>query len=288
MFQEALKKAQQFTLPVIISFRTENGDTNSIMGAFIVLNRDGWILTANHIVEELTKLNRELELYKDYMRKLDQIKSDSNLTTSQRRRRTRSLAKPSRNPVTNCSSWWGRDGWRVDTFSCNSLADLAIGQIIGFDSTGFTLYPEFKNPALNFEVGVNLCKLGFPFHGIKPDFDETANAFSLSANVFPIPLFPIDGIFTRHVVVEDGQACAEFVETSTPGLRGQSGGPIFDGEGRVWALQSHTVHHPLGFSPKTRQGNQEHQFLNCGMGTHARTIVESLEQAGVGYRISED
>lgn len=38
-----------------------------------------------------------------------------------------------------------------------------------------------------------------------------------------------------------------FIETSTPRLRGQSGGPIFDVNGAIWAIQSQTHHLKLGF-----------------------------------------
>jgi hypothetical protein len=32
----------------------------------------------------------------------------------------------------------------------------------------------------------------------------------------------------------------KFIETSTPGLRGQSGGPLFDAKGEIWGIQSRT------------------------------------------------
>ncbi len=80
----------------------------------------------------------------------------------------------------------------------------------------------------------------------------------------------------------DGAPELSYLETSTPGLRGQSGGPIFDVEGRLCAIQVHTVHYPLGFSPVVEQGGrqlEEHQFLNVGVGVHADTILAFLDAA---------
>lgn len=66
------------------------------------------------------------------------------------------------------------------------------------------------------------------------------------------------------------------IETSSPGLRGQSGGPVYDREGRVWGIQSRTIHIPLGFDPTIiidGVSTVEHQFLNLGIATHARTVL---------------
>lgn len=147
----------------------------------------------------------------------------------------------------------------MDSFRVNPLADLALGKIDGFDMSRVAIYPKLKNPCVNFDIGENLCKLGFSFHSISPIYDETTNAFELPPEALPIPLFPIEGIFTRTLVMKEGSSSAKFVETSSPGLRGQSGDPTFDTKGRVWAIQSRTIHHPLGFSPEApNQRNREH------------------------------
>jgi hypothetical protein len=73
-------------------------------------------------------------------------------------------------------------------------------------------------------------------------------------------------------------------------LRGQSGGPIFDANGTVWAIQSHTAHLPLGFTPKVqRQGRafEEYQFLNVGLGVHASVIAAVLRDLGIPFRLSD-
>ena len=289
MFQGAIKKARQYTLPVVVSHRRQDSTTGSSIGAFIVLNEDGWILTAGHIVSLIQKFAQELNAYNDYTAQMASLGADGKLTRAERKKKIKSFPKPPVNPVTNFSPWWGKDGWRVNSFRLNQLADVAIGQIIGFDKTRVNTYPVFKNPAVNFDVGENLCKLGFPFHRIEPTFVEATNMFQLPQGALPIPFFPIDGIFTRTTIIKNGTASAEFVETSSPGLRGQSGGPTFDAQGRVWAMQSRTVHYPLGFSPEVpNHRNREHQFLNSGIGTHANTIISILNDSGVNFSISKD
>ena len=81
-----------------------------------------------------------------------------------------------------------------------------------------------------------------------------------------------------------------FLETSSPGLMGQSGGPIFDVRGTVWSIQSRTMHLPLGFNPpvpNATRGEVEHQFLNVGWGTHPQTLVGALRGRGVTFALSD-
>ena len=78
-----------------------------------------------------------------------------------------------------------------------------------------------------------------------------------------------------------------FLETSSPGLRGQSGGPIVDTEGTIWAIQSRTIHLPLGFNAKLEKDGrevEEHQFLNVGMGADAATIKGFLDFHEISYQ----
>lgn len=58
------------------------------------------------------------------------------------------------------------------------------------------------------------------------------------------PQFPLEGMVTRHL---SGPGGVIGFEMSTPGLRGQSGGPAFDAEGRVWGIQAATAHLDLNF-----------------------------------------
>jgi hypothetical protein len=153
--------------------------------------------------------------------------------------------------------------------------------------TGITGFPVFKNPSGDPRLGSSLCRLGFPFHSLTARFVEATNSFTID-NFSPPPMFPNDGIHTRMAIATDqsGTPVAKFIETSTPGLRGQSGGPLFDVAGQVWGIQSKTAHLELGFSPKKKDGNREiveHQFMNVGLAAHVSHITDLFNQFGVQY-----
>ncbi len=164
------------------------------------------------------------------------------------------------------------------------------GHIKNYDPAFIKNYPVFKEP-VHLQHGTSLCKLGFPFYDVKAGYDKEKNSFSFGPSVFPIPRFPLEGMFTRDIAAgksADGLYDIKFLETSSPGLRGQSGGPIFDTKGRIWAIQSQTRHLPLGFSPKIKSGNkevEENQFLNVAWGAHVETILKFLDQHSIKYTL---
>jgi hypothetical protein len=86
-----------------------------------------------------------------------------------------------------------------------------------------------------------------------------------------------------------GNQVAKFIETSTPGLRGQSGGPLFDVDGKVWGIQSRTNHYDLGFAPTVKEGGRslmEHQFLNTSWSADIDEIVQIAVANGVSLSIA--
>ena len=70
------------------------------------------------------------------------------------------------------------------------------------------------------------------------------------------------------------------LELSTPGLRGQSGGPLFDEDGLICGMQSSTNHLHLGFDMKNfeyKTGGKtikvtNQPFLHVGHCIHANII----------------
>jgi len=186
--------------------------------------------------------------------------------------------------IRNCSYWFGSDGWAISEWEVLPEADLAVGRIDGFAAEQIAGYPEFRIGGLR--PGVSLCRLGFPFHTVAASYDEATDRFRLAPETLPIPRFPNEGILTRLQVAADSQAPfpVTFIETSSPGLRGQSGGPIFDTEGHVWGIQSHTAHISLGFDPVLEiEGRRvtEHQFMNVGVAASSETVVAFLAHVGV-------
>jgi hypothetical protein len=81
------------------------------------------------------------------------------------------------------------------------------------------------------------------------------------------------------------------IEMSTPGLRGQSGGPLFDNNGTVYGMQFSTKHLHLGFdmvdkeimvNTSTKKIN-DYAFLHLGQCIHVKAIKSFLQQHGVKY-----
>lgn len=54
MFAKALAQVEQYTLPVLLARRHWNGQISSACGTCMILNSDGWVLTAFHIAQETT------------------------------------------------------------------------------------------------------------------------------------------------------------------------------------------------------------------------------------------
>ena len=296
MFAKACAIAGSFTLPVVISSRLSNGQCTSVIGACVALNRDGWILTVAHLIHEMQRQQNSVQQQRGYRDDVRELEQDIVSDRSFRKKRVRTLHSPAKRAVKNHSVWWGRDGAQLHDLRVLPGADLALGRLEPFDPDSVAHYPVFKNPAGDYAPGRSLCRLGFPFHEIKPSFDEQKNAFVLPPGAVPLPLFPLEGIFTRVVITPMPQAenneRGKFIETSSPGLAGQSGGPIVDSRGVVWALQSHTRHYPLGFSPRIpgrgkAAEQKEHQFLNVGLGVHAELILNFLKHQGVGHRVAD-
>lgn len=287
MFAKAYEIASNHTLPVLVSFRRFNGKIESGLGSFVIINEEGWIITAAHILDSLVTSNKNAKEIQEYNTKITEIDSDPKLNAKAKMKRKRRLTS-NPNWMTNSSHWWGNDSHRIKNFHMLKENDIAIGKIENYNPSFCTSYPTFKDPK-NLKNGTSLCKLGYPFYDVKATFDETKNSFTFDPSIFPIPRFPIDGIYTRNIVAgksSDKKFEIKFIETSSPGLRGQSGGPIFDVDGNIWAIQSQTRHLPLGFSPKIKKGNkeiEENQFLNVGWGAHVETILKFLDSHKIKY-----
>jgi hypothetical protein len=301
MFRQALALARGFTLPVVLSRKTVGGACSSGIGSFVIVNKDGWIITAGHILEQLDSLLIGEQAMRAYEAQRAAIEADASIGAKEKKRRIDALRKIDKDSTDRCSAWWGRDGVKLLEGAVRiAPVDIGIGRLEPFDPSWCPAYPKFKDPAKNFEPGASLCTLGFPFHSITPQWDGTALAFRFPAGAVPLPFFPMDGIFTRVaelVVVDPNNQPLpappfrlRWIETSHPGLRGQSGGPIIDPQGAIWGIQSNTVHFPLGFDPAVpgRPGVTYHQFLNVGRGVHPETIFGLFDQFGVQYEVSSD
>lgn len=295
MFVQAYQKVIKFTKPIIISQRTRKKECYASIGAFVLINNEGWAFTASHIVRLLKEIQEKVNLFNETEIKKKEI-YEAGLDKKEKSNKLKKLPNFEDNSPINVSTWWSQNNVSVDKVIINPNIDIALLKFENFDFTGIDNYPLFKNPDNNFSPGKSLCRVGFPFSDIKPTFEEDTNSFILPQNSIPIPFFPNEGIFTRNVLLNNDSSINNryklmYIETSSPGLRGQSGGPIFDTDGNIWGIQSSTQHYPLGFSPRvpnSKKNEVEHQFMNIGWGVHVETLIGMMIDNNINFNISQE
>ena len=172
----------------------------------------------------------------------------------------------------------------------HATADLAILKLKGFTNKVYNGYAVFAKSGNELQPGLFLCRLGYPF----PEFsnfvyNEEEEKINWSSQPSRTVRFPIDGMVTRHIASADGKISG--IELSTPGLRGQSGGPLFDQQGLIYGMQSMTNHLHLGFDMKNKEiisGGKKlkvtnQPFLHVGHCVHVDVIKEFLKANDVKY-----
>ena len=276
MFADACEKMMRCTFPLIASRHFINGSMESVLGAFVVINPEGWALTAAHVLKSII-LHKEST---DRIKEVDEWNAEHPDQPKEKDGTWSDLH----------SIWFGIPGVGLETVYINSELDLAVFKLSNFKSDCVKEYPTFRDPE-KLRIGTSLCRLGFPSVANPTSFDEGNRVFAVNKGVLPVPFFPTDGMYTRNVVMgkcKDGFD-RMFLETTTPGLRGQSGGPIFDRAGNIVAIQSRTAHMKLGFKVKGPQSEPiPEQILNLGLGVHVRSILQVLKDKGVKYKSEVD
>jgi hypothetical protein len=259
------------------------------MATFMVLNDEKWALTCAHVVEAVITAQKHSAERDEYLAKVAAIESDSSLSPGKKRHKIGQLTK-NWQWITHNSTWWAADAIGFETIHVDPLLDIAAVKLTGNAPTiEVQGYPTFADPASPITPGTSLCRLGFPFFEVKTTFEQGTGQFRIENMPPSLAMFPNDGIFTRNMCVVDQNTKRQvnFIETSSPGLRGQSGGPIFDVNGHIWALQSRTIHLPLGFAPKVvLKGREitEHQFMHAGVGLYVKHIREFLASLNIKFR----
>jgi hypothetical protein len=299
MFSDAYEIASCYTRPLFTFARVTDdpfsGDFEivSSVGAMVIINEDGCFVTASHIMQQAEQLRQQHEAWVALQKKIQELEQDSISRSGKKKKLKREAQSKPHSWVSNLVLGFGFQEAEVSEVRVFPYSDLAIGRIENFNQFSVDNYPRIKEPSNNFDIGSSLCRLGYPFANLDVEFNEQQDQFFL--NGLP-PLFPIESIYTRNIIPEvpnDDTAPSfdvKFIETSRPGLNGQSGGPIFDTDGNVWGIQSQTRHYPLGFDQEIQHGGKtrstENSFLHVGVGTHAETLIGALDETGVDYSLA--
>ena len=291
MFAQACKRATCFTRPVVISRRYFDRSTDCGCGAFVVINDEGWIVTAAHLLSAYGRIAQDAEEIVRYYHTIQMIEQEEEVPREERYEKIRRLPD---NPkwITNLSYWWGKDGVQLTDIRYLPEGDLVLGRLFPFDPNAWHAYPVFKSPG-DMDVGTALCKLGYPFQRIHAVFREANNSFEMSPEVNTLACFPLEGLYTRTLSAGksgDGRYDIKFLETSSPGLKGQSGGPILDANGTVWGVQSRTDSYAYGCIARAEKDGreiEEDQCVNLGVGIHPELISCFLADNGIRFSLSD-
>src|SRR5882672_1473622 len=93
-----------------------------------------------------------------------------------------------------------------------------------------------------------------------------------------------------RLVGKDAQSIVGF-ELSTPGLRGQSGGPVFDTSGVIWGIQSRTHHLDLDFDVNqevyrngVKKKVKDSAFFHVGVCVHVDIMKSFMRTHAVNFQ----
>jgi hypothetical protein len=179
MFRAAYAIAREFTFPVILSRKTIGGQCFSSIGAFVVVNRDGWIVTAGHVIDDLAKMIDEEKQVRAAAAQREQIRNDPNLDHKQKKKGIAGVKRHGDDATEECSGWWSWDHSQITMAHVIPDVDLAIAKLEPFDPAWVKRYPLFKDPNGELAPGTNLCRVGYQFSSVVATWDAGRRVFSL-------------------------------------------------------------------------------------------------------------
>ena len=283
MYVNAIETVTQFTRPVNTITRSYGGYITPGCSTLFFVNEDGVAITCKHVLDIITHADIVNNQYNSFKGDKDNLPKNGNLTKNISNLELKYMYK--KETIVQVKNNFINS---VDTFKnikwyAHPTIDLAIIIFEGFNQTLYNSHATFIKDTNKIKQGKNLCRIGYPFaefnnfqHNASTDDIEWTNSGNISS-----PVFPLDGIITRFGV-DVNQIFS--IEMSTPGLRGQSGGPLFDSEGLVYGMQSMTSHLHLGFDIKDKEiindGKKtkisNYPFLHVGHCIHVDRIKEFL------------
>lgn len=244
MFVKAIEKASGFLRPVHSVVRYYNEDrVRPLAFNIIFVNEYGVAITARHVAEHLEKLRDANAQYSRFL--MEKVK----ITGKAKLQGLRSLETE--------YGYRGKDILPVaraklrfyDCFTepCPRFTVLHHSQhdlsILFFENSGKRLYKSyarFVKDSSSLKQGKSVCKLGY----INPqftnyDYDPGKDEIKFTNYIDKEPAFyPVEGIITRNLI---RGYYTYGLEISTPGLCGQSGGPLIDTRGLVCGINTNTA-----------------------------------------------
>lgn len=299
MFTKAIEEVTKFTRPFLAIYRVF-GETDVMKNCatFIIINDEGWILTCKHVAEEIRKSEQVAEHYAKFKEELATISKGTKhyKTLVKGLEKKYGYGKNKNIMIQQLVNFAGAvDKSTGCHYYFHPTCDIALIHFDGFEKVLCEHYPVFAKDSSKIKQGKSLCRLGYPY----PEFnnfrynEEEDRIEWTSSGKSTTPLFPIDGILTRHVVNDEGKIIE--IELSTPGLKGQSGGPLFDVNGVIYGVQSYTISLHLGFDvvgAEIRLNGKMKEvdnfpFMHLGRCVHVDIIKAFMDEHGVKYKTEE-
>jgi hypothetical protein len=295
MFIEAIEKAAGYTRAVHSIIRSYGGKqiTPSAATLFFV-NREGCAITCKHVAEMLMSADHINQQYVSFKKERDHIKNDPKYNQALKglelkyQLNAQSPIQIKNNFVDCVDAMSGFDVMLHPTL------DLAIIRFKGYQTLHYKEHAIFVKEESRIQAGKFLCRLGFPFPEFSNfHFNEAQDDIEWNnQGVNVSPRFPIEGMITRFLA--DPTHNVYGIEMSTPGLRGQSGGPLFDANGLLYGMQFSTKHLHLGFDIVDKdlmvdgliKKVSDYSFIHLGQCIHISVIKTFLQQHNIPYHES--
>jgi hypothetical protein len=292
MFVNAIESVSKYTAGIHTIERTF-GKSNVRPGAatMFFVNDQGCAITCKHVADLIPFAQDLLNRFNDYKGKKELLVKGGSSN-----KKVKELAKQNgftENTLCELFVQFQSTGtFDSITYHLHPKYDLAIIQFNNMQNANRP-FARFLSDGATIKQGKFLCRLGFPF----PEFTNyeyitgTDSIAWTTAGINATPCFPIDGMVTRFLADSEG---VWGIELSTPGLKGQSGGPLFDGHGVVYGMQSATNHLHLGFDVKNKEvvSNGEkikvtnQPFLHVGHCIHVDIIKKFLTEKEIQFHLS--
>ena len=278
MYKKSIRDNSKYLIPFIQGVKYYGNDRiEHNLGTMMLINDDGDILTCKHIALEFIN-NIELnKKYGEIIKELDEAKNEKQI------KKIEDKYKLNNNTVvlSNINLPFKVDGKIQIDIKVHKYLDLALIRFKGIQIKS-DIYPIFSETLP--EQGQSICKLGFAF----PEYDffeyshKDKNIVMKKDIVANFPLFPLDGIVTRYIMDENKEL--SMFEMSTPGIGGQSGGPIFSPDGVVYGIQSMTKYMKLSLNLVDSNNKIDiNPYISLGVGISSSEIISFLKESNVKF-----
>lgn len=285
MYVNAIEEVKRFTRPIFTITRNYQEKIVSPGAAtFFFVNEIGCAITCKHVID---LIGNKANIYAHYNKFLEEKAAIGKNNYNKRVKDLEARFNLTSDSIIQLEEQFlgvSQNNYMRYHWINHPIYDLSIIVFDDFEKPAYESHAVFVKDSSRLKQGKFLCRLGFPF----PEFtnyrynDTTDNIEWIAEGHISSPIFPIEGMLTRHILEESGKTVG--IELSTPGLRGQSGGPLFDENGFICGMQSATNHLHLGFDMKNfeyRTGGKKikvnnQPFLHVGHCIHADIIKEFL------------